>query len=91
MPDPIDSFAALVSLTVNPADNAVAVNLDNGNFQTAELCRSVYIGTGGDLTIIMKGGEEVTLRNLPDASHIALRVNTFVADNTTASDIVALW
>lgn len=54
------------------------------------ICKGLYIGSGGSVTVRpVHGGGDVTYRNLPDASYIALRVTHVRASGTTAADIVA--
>lgn len=61
---------------------------------TAELPvipKGLYVGTGGDVTLqgVADGAVDVTYRNLPDASYIAVRTRFVRATGTTATDIVA--
>lgn len=51
----------------------------------------IYVGTGGDVRL--KGSEpgavEVTYKNLPDASYIAVRAARVYATGTTATNMIA--
>lgn len=47
--------------------------------------RFVYVGSGGDLTVTMLGGGEVTLTGVPDASLLPIRVTKCSGD---ADDLV---
>jgi hypothetical protein len=52
--------------------------------------KGLYVGTGGD--IVLRGVDaavDVTYRNLPDASYIAVRALYVRATGTTAADLVA--
>ncbi len=52
--------------------------------------KGIYVGTGGDVTLRGVGAaEDVTYRNLPDASYIAVRASHVRATGTTASDMIA--
>lgn len=52
--------------------------------------KGLYVGLGGDVTLRGIGGnEDVTYRNLPDASYIAVRASHVRATGTTASALVA--
>jgi len=52
--------------------------------------KGLYVGTGGDVTLRGLDAEsDVTYRNLPDASYIAVRVSHVRATGTTASDLIA--
>jgi hypothetical protein len=51
----------------------------------------LYVGTGGDLTIVTTGGNEVTLTNVSNGSFIPVMVRSVQATGTTCSDIIAFW
>lgn len=51
--------------------------------------KGIYVGTGG--TVVLRGVSgttDVTYRNLPDASYIAVRALYVRASGTTAADLV---
>lgn len=51
--------------------------------------KGIYVGTGGDVVVRGVDGEaDVTYRNLPDASYVAVRALYVRATGTTASDLV---
>lgn len=60
---------------------------------TAELPafpKGIYVGSGGDVTLRgIEGSADVTYRNLPDASYIAVRARYVRATGTTASNLIA--
>jgi len=65
---------------VTPTDTATTL-FDNES-------RFFYVGTGGNLVLVTRGGIEVTYKNVPNGGYVwgtALRVK---ATGTTASDIV---
>lgn len=52
--------------------------------------KSIFIGTGGDVTLRGKdSAADVTYKNLPDASSIAVRAMYVRSTGTTASDMIA--
>ncbi|MCC6827737.1 MAG: hypothetical protein IT550_05865 [Novosphingobium sp.] len=52
--------------------------------------KGIYVGTGGDVVLRgVAGAADVTYRNLPDASYIAVRASHVRATGTTASNLVA--
>lgn len=52
--------------------------------------KGIYVGTGGDVTLRgVDGDGDVTYRNLPDASYIAVRASFVRATGTTATDLIA--
>lgn len=52
--------------------------------------KGIFVGTGGDVTLRgIDGSQDVTYRNLPDASYIAVRASHVRATGTTAADMIA--
>lgn len=56
----------------------------------ATVPKGIYVGTGGDVTLRgIDAGADVTYRNLPDASYIAVRASHVRATGTTAANLIA--
>lgn len=55
-----------------------------------EATRALYVGTGGDLLVVMLSGVTLLLNGVADGSLLPLRVTRVRATGTTASEIVAL-
>ncbi|PCD01725.1 hypothetical protein COC42_16570 [Sphingomonas spermidinifaciens] len=56
----------------------------------ARLPKGIYVGGGGD--VVLRGidaDQDVTYRNLPDASYIAVAAQYVRATGTTATDLIA--
>lgn len=52
--------------------------------------KGIYVGTGGDVVLRgIDGAADVTYRNLPDASYIAVRARHVRATGTTAANLIA--
>ena len=52
--------------------------------------KGIFVGTGGDLVLRGVGAtQDVTYRNLPDASYVAVRAAYVRATGTTATDLIA--
>lgn len=51
----------------------------------------LYVGTGGSLTVLTVGLNEVTFTNVANGSFIPVMVYGVQATGTTCSDIIALW
>lgn len=65
---------------IAPSDTAALIVVPKG----------IYVGTGGD--VVLRGVDsdaDVTYRNLPDASYIAVRARYVRASGTTAAELVA--
>lgn len=84
-----DSFATVQSSFEGPARSAEAVTPDDATDLT-NVSRALWVGTGGDLTVITQAGETVALLNVPDGSLLPLCVSRVKLTGTSATDIVAL-
>ena len=51
----------------------------------------LYVGIGGDLTVITTGQDTVTFVNIQDGTFIPVQVLRVLSTGTTALNIVALW
>lgn len=74
----------------SPAERAAAVT-PNDSTDLANSSRALYIGTGGNVSIVTVGGDTVTFSNLADGSLLPVRAARVRLTDTTASDIVAVW
>ena len=54
-------------------------------------CRALYIGTGGDVSIVDLGGETVVFVGALAGSILPIQTARVNATGTTAGDIVALY
>ena len=73
--------------TTGFATEGVAVSI-NTDLKGAAL----YVGTGGDITVEMAGGQSVTFKNVPDGTFLPIAVSkvTAVANGAIVGDIIAL-
>lgn len=85
-----DAFAQEQAGLDSPAASAAVVTPSDST-PLATDSRSLYVGTGGNLTIVTSGGSTVPLVNLPSGSWVPFRVHQVMATGTTASNIVAMW
>lgn len=86
MPDPFQGYSdspsapASAPYTIIPSDTV----------ELPQVPKGIYVGTGGDVTLRgVRGSSDVTYRNLPDASYIAVRAQFVRATGTTASNLIA--
>lgn len=65
---------------ITPSDTAALTTVPKG----------IYVGKGGEVTLRGVGSDaDVTYRNLPDASYIAIRASHVRATGTTATHLIA--
>jgi len=75
----------------SPARNAAAIT-PSDETPLANTTRAIYIGTGGDLSVVMQsGGLAVTFPGVPDGSILPVCVDQVNSTGTTASDLVGMW
>jgi hypothetical protein len=84
-----DQFRNFAPGLESPASNAVLVTPDD-NADLTDASRALWIGTAGDLTVTMLGGQTLTFPNLLGGWH-PIRVTRVHATGTAASGIVAVW
>ena len=86
MADPYGTYSDNVSA---PARNAYALVPHDSN-QLTVIPKGIYVGTGGDITLrAIDAAVDVTYRNLPNASYIAVRAAYVRATGTTAANLIA--
>lgn len=55
------------------------------------LPRRIWVGSGGDLSVAMRSGDIITLKNIPPGTPMDLIVTHVLSTNTTASNLVGLY
>lgn len=84
-----DNFASETDTLASSARRPYAVSPDDST-PLALVPKGIYVGTGGDVTLRgVDATADVTYRNLPDASYIAVRASHVRATGTTAVDLIA--
>ena len=73
-----------------PARRGFSITRSDSTDLAAET-RAVYIGTAGDLAVILSSGDEVTLAAVPAGSLLPLRVRRVKSTGTSASQLVGLY
>ena len=79
--------ATQINLPLHTIFNAVVVSPSDST--TFELTRSFYVGTGGDIAILLRNNESAIYKNVPDGSHVDVQGIGVLSTGTTASDILA--
>lgn len=85
----VDKFERYSSGLTSPANNAFAIIPDDANY-LSEITRAIYVGTGGDVSVIMKSGETVSFVALNSGAILPIRAARVNATGTSASNIVGL-
>jgi hypothetical protein len=71
--------------------NFEAVTPHNATFLPGGECSALYIGTGGDVTMLNAAGNPILFKNVPSGSFLDCQTTRVNASGTTATDIVALY
>lgn len=84
-----DSFAQYQDAEHAPSRSPYSVVPHDSN-ALPMVPKGIYVGIGGDVTLRGVGASaDVTYRNLPDASYIAVRASHVRATGTSASALIA--
>jgi hypothetical protein len=86
-----DIFQAFKKNLESPAHNAQAVTPNDSTDLPITDCRALYIGVGGNISLITNGGQTVTFVGLQAGSILPVRCSRVRATDTTATNIVAIW
>lgn len=85
----VDKFTGSDAQRVNPVEHAFAITPDDDADLTA-VTRGIWVGVGGDLAVIMQGGEEVTFTGIADGTLLPIRVSR-VLETSSADFLVGLY
>lgn len=88
-----DAFSDYLDTAFAPARHAIAV-APSDTADLPDTPKGLYVGTGGDLTLIpvgTAGSAAVVFRNLPSGALLPVRARRVLATGTAATDIVALF
>lgn len=83
-----DRFAAQARVE-SPVENAAEVS-PSDSAELSAITRAIWVGTAGDVTAKMAGGQTVTFANMSVGWH-PIRVRQILDTGTDAEDIVAVW
>lgn len=83
-----DQFDSVQGGLTAPASMAYDI-VPNSSADLATVTRAVYIGSAGDLAVVLRAGTTVTFRNLQAGALLPLRI-VRVLETTTAGNLVGL-
>jgi hypothetical protein len=78
-------MSRLSTVTQSIAPNAAAVTPHDTN---PNVWSYLYVGTGGNISIVTEAGDTVLLTAVPAGSYLWIRTSKVRSTNTTASNIV---
>lgn len=74
----------------SPARDASAITPSDAE-TLAEFTRSIYVGVGGTIAVVMASGGEVTFVNVQSGSVLPIRVSKVKSTGTTATNMIGLY
>lgn len=84
-----DRFSDVHPSLSGPASSGFVI-LPDDDANLLETTRGLYVGSGGDIAVVMASGASVVLTNIPSGSILPLRVSRVLDTGTTADGIVGL-
>jgi len=73
----------------SPANKAFTIT-PNDVSELEEVTRALYVGSSGDISLIMKSGQTIIFSGVSAGSILPIRVSHINSTNTTASNIIGL-
>lgn len=86
----MDRFSDFPTNLVAPARDAAAV-IPSDSTDLPQLPRALYVGTTGNVSVIMAGGQSTIFENCAAGTVLPVRAARVRATGTTAGALVALW
>jgi len=83
-------IAPALQSSSDPASCAFAPT-PSDTVEEAVVSRAIYVGTGGDLKVVMWGSGTVTFVGVPSGTVLPIRVKQVYSTGTTASDLLILF
>lgn len=74
--------------TTVPAIDAEAINYSGGDQTLVRACRALYIGSAGNLQVVMRGGSTVTFSNMVAGTIYPFSVTKILQASGTAAGVV---
>jgi hypothetical protein len=84
-----DRFASHNPSLSGPASAGFSVT-PSDTLDLPEATRGLYVGTGGNLSVIMVSGDALSFASVPDGTVLPLRVSRVKSTGTTAGNIIGL-
>jgi hypothetical protein len=86
----MDKFADYPTSLTAPARDGLQVTPDDVT-DLPVLPRAIYVGSGGDLSVRMAGGQSIAFQNIPAGSFLPIRAQRVNLTGTTATGLLAIW
>lgn len=84
-----DNFEHHAASIVAPASTAFTITPDDVT-DLPEITRSVFVGSAGNVSVVMHSGAQLTFQGLAAGTILPIRIRRLRATGTTATAIVGL-
>ena len=85
----VDEFPDVRESLSDPCDNAFSITPHDTN-ELVTITKALYVGTGGHVVLVTKGGTTVTFKIVSSGQVLPVRAKIVKSTSTTAADIVGL-
>ncbi len=86
----MDRFSDFPTNLVAPARDGLRV-VPSDSADLTQLSRALFVGTAGNVAVVMAGGQAITFENCAAGSILPVRAARVLNTGTTAGAIIALW
>lgn len=84
-----DQFKSHATGLSAPIVGAFSITPDDG-VDLADVTRALYVGVSGDVSVVMKSGDTVTLVNVQAGTMLPVRAQRVNATGTSAQNLVGM-
>ena len=90
------NYQALAALAASETQHAYALDAETVDVSGADqafnrLTRGIWVGSTGNIAVVMASGRATTFTNVPDGSLLPIAASSVLQTGTTAGDVVALF
>lgn len=86
----MDTFEGRSVALSDPANQALEIT-PNDQMKLPYVSRALYVGGGGNVTLELSGGDQVTFFGVAGGTILPIRVHKVLATGTTATHMICLW
>lgn len=85
-----DPFPSQTPSLLGPIENGFSVTPNDGT-DLAQTTRAIWVGGAGNLSVVTRGGDTITLVGVPAGTLLPIRATRIRSTGTTATNILALY
>ncbi len=85
-----DTFNNYAFVPDSPANGAFAIT-PSDTVDLPRTTRGIYVGTAGDVAVVMRDGSSATFKNVPAGDVMAIAATRVTVTGTTAADLCGMY